>query len=80
MVSDDRSMGTGRLMSDETLEEQLRAHMAAAKKESLQYQSGRGEGIDKRLSAIEEAVLAVARVAENAFHSLDKHKRDEHGD
>jgi hypothetical protein len=67
-------------MSDETLEDQLRAQMAAAKKESLQYQSGGGEGIDMRLTAIEEAVLAVARVAENAFDSLDKHLRDEHGD
>jgi hypothetical protein len=67
-------------MSDETLEDHLRAQMAAAKEESLRYASGRGEGIDKRLTAIEEAVLAVARVAENAFLSLDKHKRDEHGD
>jgi hypothetical protein len=68
-------------MPDETLEDQLRAQMAAAKKESLQYQSGRGEE-DRQAADCDrgEAVLALARVAENAFRSLDKHKRDEHGD
>jgi hypothetical protein len=37
------------LMSDETLEDHLRAQLAAAKEESLRYASGRGEGIEKRL-------------------------------
>jgi hypothetical protein len=36
-------------MSDETLEDHLRAQLAAAKEESLRYASGRGEGIEKRL-------------------------------
>jgi hypothetical protein len=62
----------------EPLKDEIRQRLEEAARESRQYQSASSPGLEVRFKAIEDSLLALARVVENAFLSLDRPERQGH--
>jgi len=61
-----------------SLEDAIRERFASARLESQASTSGQAESLAVLLDAIEDSLLALARVIEVAFHSIGVREQEEH--